>query len=297
MTAVLSVKDLHKHFGNNHAVQGLSFDIQPGICLGLLGPNGAGKTTTIEMLEGIKQPSSGSILYHGEVLEGAKLTEYKRQVGIQFQATALMDYLTVREVLELFGGFYTNTVNIDQLIEQCDLVEFEDQQANKVSGGQKQRLLLAMALVNDPELVFLDEPTTGLDPQSRRNFWTLIKQIKARGKTVVLTTHYMDEAELLCDELLIVDHGTIIAEGSPKALLQKHFDSQRVTLNTAIDINVPKNIAKTTIENGHTVFDTPNPSELIQLLTSSSIDITGLQVSRPTLEDLFIKLTGHTLRA
>ena len=162
MSAVLSARGIHKHFGTTHAVRGLSFEIPRGICIGLLGPNGAGKTTTIEMLEGIKKVDSGSIHYMGKPLKGKLLAQYKTKIGIQFQSTALMDYLTVREVLELFGGFYQHTLDMNTLLSLCDLEEFQHATANHVSGGQKQRLLLAIALVNDPDILFLDEPTTCL---------------------------------------------------------------------------------------------------------------------------------------
>ncbi len=296
MTDLLNVSDLHKRFKDTHAVRGLTFTIPKGICLGLLGPNGAGKTTTIEMLEGIKLPSSGKIEYLGKPLKGALLAEYKAKIGIQFQSTALMDFLTVKEVLTLFGGFYKNSLSIESLIELCDLEEFQHSQANKVSGGQKQRLLLAMALVNDPEIIFLDEPTTGLDPQSRRNFWSLIENIKTKGKTVVLTTHYMDEAEILCDELLIIDHGNIIAQGSPKALLSKHFNQQYIELNKAPLIGIPTELGDLEEHNKGITIQTNKPNELIAWFIKNNTDLAGLQIKNPTLEDLFIKLTGHTLR-
>ena len=188
---------------------------------------------------------SGQVLYRGQPLTASRLKTYKTRIGIQFQSTALMDFLTAREVLELFGGFYEHKLPTEELIKLCLLEQFQQQQANKVSGGQKQRLLLAIALVNDPEILFLDEPTTGMDPQSRRNFWALIRAIKARGKTVVLTTHYMDEAEMLCDNLLIVDHGQIIATGSPAALLQQHFDGEQVRLATRPACPIAAELAQT----------------------------------------------------
>lgn len=294
--ALITATDLHKRFKSTHAVRGLNFSIPAGICIGLLGPNGAGKTTTIEMLEGIKTPSQGEIRYRGQRLRGATLANYKHKIGIQFQSTALMDYLKVYEVLDLFGGFYSAPISTDELIRLCDLSEFKDAMANKVSGGQKQRLLLAMALINDPEIVFLDEPTTGLDPQSRRHFWALIASIKKRGKTIVLTTHYMDEAEILCDQLLIIDHGSIIAEGSPKTLLKEHFTAQRIELSNAPNCAIPAELGTATDLGSHISIETDKPAELINLLVASGTELAGLQVKTPTLEDLFIKLTGHTLR-
>lgn len=297
MSTVLSVDNIHKHFGRTHAVRGLSFDIPEGICLGLLGPNGAGKTTTIEMLEGIKSIDSGTIYYRNQALRGALLQRYKHRIGIQFQSTALMDYLSVREVLALFGSFYKRPIATDELISLCHLGEFQHSTANRVSGGQKQRLLLAIALVNDPDILFLDEPTTGLDPQSRRNFWQLIETIKQRGKTIVLTTHYMDEAEILCDDLLIIDHGSIIASGSPKALLTEHFEQQRIYLDHTPSIAIAPKLGTVSSANGQTIVDTNQAAALLDLLVQQQVNLDGLQIKTPTLEDLFLKLTGHNLRS
>ncbi|MGH8561644.1 MAG: ABC transporter ATP-binding protein, partial [Nevskiales bacterium] len=207
----LEVRSLVKKYPAVTAVDGVSFAVAEGSCFGLLGPNGAGKTTTVEILEGILQPTSGEVLYRGEPL-GAR---FRQDAGVQFQSTSLQDFLTVREHLTLFRKLYAHGLEIDELIRLCALEEFHDRDARKLSGGQRQRLLLAIALVNDPAVVFLDEPTTGLDPQARRNFWDLINRIKALNKTVVMTTHYMEEAYRLCDEIAIMDHGLIIAQGSP----------------------------------------------------------------------------------
>lgn len=294
MSNILEVRKLVKHFKKVQAVNGLSFSIPQGICFGLLGPNGAGKTTTIEMIEGITQPTSGEILYKGE----AHSDKFKLEAGIQFQSTALMDYLSVREVLELFASFYPKPQPLERLVEQCSLADFLDQPAAKLSGGQRQRVLLAVALVNDPEIIFLDEPTTGLDPQSRRNFWALIEAIKQQGKTVVLTTHYMDEAEQLCDQLLIVDRGKVIAEGTPTALLQEHFQYVFVCLNKQdIDPQQLQNLAVHTEQlNGQVVIKTESVENTLQQLIAEGISIQSLQVRNPTLDDLFLKLTGHSLR-
>lgn len=293
MDPILQVKELRKQFGTFTAVDGISFDIPRGICFGLLGPNGAGKTTTIEMMEGIALPSSGKILYEGEPLG----KHFSQQSGIQFQSTALPDYLTAKEVLELFGSFYQHSVPIDQLIEQCALEEFTQREANKLSGGQKQRLLLALALINDPNIVFLDEPTTGLDPQSRRRFWSLIDTIKAQGKTIVLTTHYMDEAELLCDELVIMDHGCIVDQGSPRQLLDKHLPHKRVCIDNPGNKLALDNFSGQLITtNGSLEIVTTSIEASLQELMAQHVDLSTLRVRNPTLEDLFIKLTGHQLR-
>jgi ABC-2 type transport system ATP-binding protein len=218
MDALIEVRDLVKQFPGVRAVDGVSFALPAGCCFGLLGPNGAGKTTTVEMIEGITPPSSGTILYKSEPL-GAR---FKLEAGIQFQSTALQDFITVRENLRLFRSFYPRGLELDALVALCSLGEFLDRDARKLSGGQRQRLLLALALVNDPDVLFLDEPTTGLDPQARRNFWDLVRSIRARGKTILLTTHYMEEAHVLCDRIAIMDRGRIVAEAAPATLLLEH---------------------------------------------------------------------------
>jgi len=290
---LLEVTDLRKVYRKLTAVAGISFGIRPGICFGLLGPNGAGKTTTIEMMEGITKPSSGRILYKG----APPSKQFAQQTGIQFQSTALPDFLSVTEVLKLFHSFYKKAVRIDDLIEQCALEEFANREANKLSGGQKQRLLLALALINDPEIVFLDEPTTGLDPQSRRRFWQLIEDIKAKGKTIVLTTHYMDEAELLCDELVIMDHGRIVDQGSPQRLLNKHLPHKRVCVeNPGNSIRLDQLSGELIVAEDELEIITVSVEKSLQELITQRVDLSSLRVRNPTLEDLFIKLTGHQLR-
>src|SRR5512135_957402 len=219
MSHIITATNLVKQYPGVLAVDSISLAIPKGICFGLLGPNGAGKTTTIEILEGIHAPTSGTVLYKGEPL-GAR---YREEVGIQFQHTALQEFLTVRETLKLFEQLYQHTLPIPELIELCSLAEIIDRDTRKISGGQRQRLLLALALINDPELIFLDEPTTGLDPQARRNFWDLVKLVKSRNKTIVLTTHYMEEAYTLCDEIAIMDKGRIVSQGTPERLLSEYF--------------------------------------------------------------------------
>lgn len=292
MTPILEVHNLTKHYRKVQAVKGISFAIPAGICFGLLGPNGAGKSTTIEMIEGITRPTSGRILYKGRE-PGA---DFAQQCGIQFQSTALPDFLLVREVLALFASFYHKTLPITELIALCDLGEFLDQEANKLSGGQKQRLLLALALINDPDIVFLDEPTTGLDPQSRRRFWHLIDNIKRQGKTVILTTHYMDEAESLCDDLVIIDHGLIIDQGSPQALLHKHLPHRQVSLDNDGDLDTSGISDTVNRGSGLLTIETLSVERTLQELLACNADLSSLRVYNPTLEDLFIKLTGHALR-
>tara|TARA_B110000444_G_scaffold261252_1_gene312101 strand:+ start:4119 stop:5018 length:900 start_codon:yes stop_codon:yes gene_type:complete len=298
MTAILEVLNLKKSFRSLKAVDDISFTIPKGSCFGLLGPNGAGKTTTIEIIEGIKEPTSGKILYKGK----ERNSSFSSEMGIQFQTTALMDYLKTHEVLKLFSKLYQHTKPIDELIEICQLEEFLETYATKLSGGQRQRLLLAIALVNDPEILFLDEPTTGLDPQARRNFWSLVGNIKKCGKTVLLTTHYMEEAELLCDQLIIMDKGKIIADGSPEQLLEKNFGHSYVCLSHQ-DFNVKKNSSYSDaisspieIREDCVAIATNDVEKTLSELTCQSVALQSLQVRKPSLDDLFLKLTGHHLR-
>ncbi len=292
MTALLEIKNLSKKYAETLAVDNISFSVHQGSCFGLLGPNGAGKTTTIEMMEGILKPTSGEILYQGKPLDN----HYYQTVGIQFQNTAIQDFLTVKETLVLFSSFYQKTLPIDNLIEICALEEIINRDTRKLSGGQKQRLLLALAMLNDPQIIFLDEPTTGLDPQSRRNFWQLIDRIKKQNKTILLTTHYMDEAESLCDEIVIVDRGKIIHQGTPNNMLQEHFDGSIIKLPASLKQYL-ETANFSVSENNQTVELLTNNIDLtIKQLLENNISLNELQVRSPNLEDLFIKLTGHQLR-
>ncbi|HMT93723.1 ABC transporter ATP-binding protein [uncultured Thiothrix sp.] len=293
-TPILEVRNLRKHYPKVKAVDGVDFSVPTGICFGLLGPNGAGKTTTIEMMEGIIRPSSGEILYKGEPMG----PRFKNEVGIQFQSTALQDFLTVRENLKFFSNLYPKNRSMDELIEICALESYLDRDARKLSGGQRQRMLLAIALVNDPEIVFLDEPTTGLDPQARLNFWELINRIKAQNKTVLLTTHYMEEAYNLCDQIAIMDHGKIIAQGSPDQLLSEHFQDVIIELPAqdfpqAAEVIPHRRLAKV---NPSIEISTQDVNKTVAELLQAGASLAGLQVRQRTLEDLFLELTGKELR-
>ncbi|OKY27715.1 MULTISPECIES: ABC transporter ATP-binding protein [Thalassotalea] len=292
MTPVIEVKGLTKVYGELNAVDGVDFSINQGQCFGLLGPNGAGKTTTIEIMEGIIKPSSGQVKYYGK----PATTAIAQQIGIQFQHTALQDFLTVKETLNLFSSFYQQTISHERLIELCDLGDFLSRDNRLLSGGQKQRLLLALALINDPDIVFLDEPTTGLDPQARRNFWQLIGKIKANNKTVILTTHYMDEAEQLCDDVAIMDKGKVIEQGTPDQLLSRHFKD--VFINLPIEDIDEHLVAENNwlIEGNKVVISTSTVEQTLAYLIKQNISLTGLHVKSPNLDDLFLKLTGHSLR-
>jgi ABC-2 type transport system ATP-binding protein len=290
---ILQVSDLFKRYPKVQAVAGVSLSIERGTCFGLLGPNGAGKTTTVEMIEGITAPSSGEILYKGEPLG----PRFKAEAGIQFQSTALQDFLTVRETLAMFRSFYERGMPLDELHRLCALEEFLDRDARRVSGGQRQRLLLAMALVNDPEILFLDEPTTGLDPQARRKFWELVRIIQARGKTILLTTHYMEEAYVLCDRIAIMDHGRIIAEGAPSSLLVQHYREVVLQLPRADFVADPAQFPLPVLEAGDSVeILTTDVEATLDALRERRVPLARLQIRPRTLEDLFLALTGKELR-
>jgi ABC-2 type transport system ATP-binding protein len=284
MAHLLEARELVKVYPGIRAVDGISFSVERGRCFGLLGPNGAGKTTTLEMLEGISRPACGEIFYEGRELDRA----YREDIGIQFQSTALQDFQTVRESLRMFASLYRRTTDINEIL---------DQDTRLLSGGQRQRLLLAIALVNDPRLVFMDEPTTGLDPQARRNFWGLIEIVLQRDKTVVLTTHYMEEAQRLCDDIVIVDRGRVIARGRPRELVQAHFPAVVVRL-PANDWPAGQPLpANSELRNGYIEMFTGEASPLLERLKRSGANLSELKVETPNLEDLFLKLTGHALRS
>ncbi|ADC61909.1 ABC transporter ATP-binding protein [Allochromatium vinosum] len=293
MTALIEARNLVRLYpGGVRAVDGLSFQVAPGECFGLLGPNGAGKTTTLEMLEGIQTPTSGQVLFKGRPLG----RDDRESIGIQFQATALQDFQTVAESLAMFASLYRRRADRDELIRLCHLGDILDRDTRKLSGGQRQRLLLAVALVNDPELVFLDEPTTGLDPQSRRNFWGLIEQVRRRGTTVLITTHYMEEAERLCDRIAIVDQGRILVEGRPEALIRAEFPARLIRLpDSAWPAGVPLP-PEALMRNGEIELPTDEVAPQLDELERIGADLSALRVATPNLEDLFLKLTGHTLR-
>lgn len=293
VSPIIEVRNLVKHYPNVKAVNGVDFEIKQGTCFGLLGPNGAGKTTTVEILEGIHEATSGEILYKGKPVD----RQFRNEAGIMFQSTALQDFITVRETLEMFSRLYPENTDIEKLIVRCNLTEYLDQDNRQLSGGQRQRLLLAIALVNDPDIIFLDEPTTGLDPQARRNFWDLIDSIKEEGKTVLLTTHYMDEAYVLCDEIAIMDHGKIIAQGTPKKLLESHFNDvilqiPESAINEQVINRYPVNIKK-----GMAEITTSSVNSTIEDLIARNVSLEHLQVRSRNLDDLFLELTGKEIRS
>ncbi|EXJ15033.1 ABC transporter ATP-binding protein [Imhoffiella purpurea] len=293
MSALIESRDLVRLYPGVRAVDGISLGVEPGQCYGLLGPNGAGKTTTLEMLEGIQRPTSGQILFKGRPLD----REYRQSIGIQFQATALQDFQTVGESLRMFASLYQRRADRDELIRLCNLSELLDRDTRRLSGGQRQRLLLAIALVNSPELVFLDEPTTGLDPQARRNFWGLIERVQRRGTTIILTTHYMEEAERLCDRVAIVDRGRIVAEGRPADLIRAHFPSRVIRLPDSAWPEGAILPPEAVIEDGEIELYAEEVASTLAELERLGADLGDLRLEAPNLEDLFLKLTGHALRA
>ncbi len=309
MPSAIQCRDLRKTYdGKLEAVRGLSLEIQAGECFGLLGPNGAGKTTTIEILEGLLAPTSGevSILGHNWRENERELREW---LGISLQETRLSEKLTVRETIELFASFYRNPRNCDEVLEQLQLTEKADAWVGKLSGGQRQRLAVATALVCNPRILFLDEPTTGLDPQSRRQLWDIIREFQRGGGTVMLTTHYMDEAERLCDRLAVVDHGQIIAEGSPADLIERlgghHVVEFSVsgdsassstheawrTLPSVDSMREDEGLIALSVKQPHLTIPA-----LLEVIDRQGSQLQHLTTRQASLEDVFVRLTGRHLR-
>lgn len=294
MQIALEARHLVKQYPDVLAVNDVSFQVRQGICFGLLGPNGAGKTTTIEIMEGVTPASTGEVWYFGEPAG----RRFRQEAGIQFQNTALQDYLTVRETLEMFQTLYDRKADLEHIIEECSLGELQDRDNRKLSGGQRQRLLLAVALVNEPRLVFLDEPTTGLDPQARRNFWDLVQRIRAEGTTIILTTHYMDEAQILCDEIAIMESGKIIAQGNPDELLRQQYRHVVIELPLADVSGDLSNLQHRILETqGIIEIETDDVNKTLQDLAIHVHGLNRLKIRQRNLEDLFLDLTGHSLRA
>jgi ABC-2 type transport system ATP-binding protein len=301
---IIQVEDLYKSYGAVEAVRGVSFSVEEGEVFGLLGPNGAGKTSCVEILEGLRTADRGKVRVCGLDPETSGET-FKEKIGAVLQSTALPDKLRVEEAIELFAQFYRKRANTDELLRRFQLDEKRAAFYSHLSGGQKQRLALAMALVNDPDVVFLDEPTAGLDPQVRREIYDIIEELKRGKKTVLLTTHYIEEAERLCDRVAIVDHGRVIAQGTPREL------KQRSAGQTRIEVRVAKPLANGTLAHLDGVSDcrefdgtyflrssrTPQTIvALVKLLEAENNELQSLEMFSPSLEDVFIELTGRRLR-
>jgi ABC-2 type transport system ATP-binding protein len=305
---ILMARGLVKRFGDVVAVDGLDLQAHAGTCLGLLGPNGAGKTTTIEMLEGLKTPDAGEIRVLGLAWRDAPRA-IRAGIGVQLQATEFQEKLTVRETLRMYRSLYSGGRSPDEAIRQVGLEEKRDSRVGTLSGGQKQRLALGCALLHDPRLLFLDEPTTGLDPQARRHVWEIIETFKRSGRTVLLTTHYMDEAERLCDDLLIVDHGKAIAEGTPAEIIRS-LGAESVVECTPVggdsralpeeELRALPGVTGVRREPGRlrlTVTSTQDAiAGLFALAARHGTPIDDLATHRATLEDVFVSLTGKHLR-
>ena len=300
---VIQIDNIRKTYGATVAVDQVSFDVHEGEIFGLIGPNGAGKTTTLECVEGVRAPDRGTISVLG--LDPWKESPaLQNRIGVQLQQAQLQKRIKVTEAVALWASLYPRPVDGDQLLERLGLSDKRNAWFMTLSGGQKQRLFIALALINDPEVVFLDELTTGLDPQARRAIWDLIRGIRDRGKTVLLTTHLMEEAERLCDRLAIVDRGRVVATGTPEALVRQHCPEQTVVL-AASDASaeerlrrVPGVIDVTRDERRFTIRGRGDNliSDVIQCLSESRIRVTEFRTVLPTLEDVFLELTGHSVR-
>jgi ABC-2 type transport system ATP-binding protein len=300
---VIHVASVRKTYGATVAVDEVSFDVQPGEIFGLIGPNGAGKTTTMECVSGLRAPDRGHISVLG-LDPRRQVYALQERIGVQLQAAQLQKRIKVREAVHLWASLYRKPVDSDRLIEQLGLSDKRNAWFMTLSGGQKQRLFIALALINDPELVFLDELTTGLDPQARRAIWDLVRGIRQRGKTVFLTTHLMEEAERLCDRVAIIDHGLIIDIGTPAELVQRHCPEGTVTLvtedPTASDRFRAIPQVQSVTGDGPTLtirgLRADLVTQVIRCLADHRIGVTDFRTELPTLEDVFLKLTGHMIR-
>ena len=304
MNIVVEVKKLTKAYGDLVAVNDVNFDIGKGEIFGLLGPNGAGKTTTVEMIEGLRKPDSGLIEVGGIDISGG-IDKVKEIIGVQLQTTTIYDKIRVGEAIDLFGGYYQRSLPTDEILGEVSLSDKRNSFVEALSGGQKQRLAMAIALVNDPEILFLDEPTTGLDPQARRSVWDMIEGLKERGKTIVLTTHYMEEAERLCDRVGIMDLGRIIALDTPKDVIAKQNLESAIELVTSngsageIIRKLPR-VNKITYEGNTFIVHTREASsvliKIVRMSEGNGLNLENISVRKATLEDVFLELTGRKLR-
>ncbi len=301
----IHVTDVKKYYGATKAVDGISFAVRQGEIFGMLGPNGAGKSTTIEMIEGLRVPDAGAITVLG-LQQPRQANAIKERIGIQLQTTALYPLLTVTEILDLFHTFFRGrqTIPTEDLIHMVNLEEKRATRSKNLSGGQQQRLSVALALVNDPDLIFLDEPTTGMDPQARRQLWDVVRDLRGRGKTILMTTHYMEEAQELCDRIAIVDHGKILELDTPAALIHKFFQDVAIefqdgSTDAATYQRLPGVTSATSSEGRVTLHSTDVPQTMGALLAhvgTSGANFRDLNVRTATLEDVFLKLTGRALR-
>ncbi|HXW54968.1 MAG TPA: ABC transporter ATP-binding protein [Candidatus Cybelea sp.] len=301
---VIQVSGLRKTYGSTLAIDGVSFEVRTGEIFGLIGPNGAGKTTTMECVEGLRKPDRGTVSVLG--LDPRRDTyRLQERVGVQLQQAQLQKRIKVWEAVHLWSSLYgKKTADGERLVEQLGLMEKRNAWFMDLSGGQKQRLFIVLALINDPEVVFLDELTTGLDPQARRAIWELVRGIRKRGKTVFLTTHLMEEAERLCDRVAIIEHGQIIDIGAPEALVQRHCPERTVVLSTDDPAAeewlraIPRFEAITSTDSRLTIRGSGDDfvTDVIHCLSEHRIKVTDFRTVLPSLEDVFLKLTGHSIR-
>ena len=301
----VQVRDLRKGYGEILAADGVTFDVAAGEVFGLLGPNGAGKTTTVECILGLRQSDSGRVVVLG-MEHGAQSRHIKARIGAQLQTTGLYPRLTVRETIDLFAQLFPRARPVEEVIERVGLQEKARTQNKDLSGGQHQRLAVALALVNDPDLVFLDEPTTGLDPQARRGVWEIVRELKGAGRSVLFTTHYMEEAEHLCDRVAVMDHGRIIAMDAPGALINQHFQETAIEFVSLGEpprerLSALQGVTQVLFENGRpTLYSTDVPrtmAGLFELVAAGALAFKDMTVRQATLEDVFLKLTGRRIRA
>jgi ABC-2 type transport system ATP-binding protein len=293
-----------KRYGDLVAVAGIDFEVGRGEVFGLLGPNGAGKTTTVEILEGLRSLDGGEVTVLGRDVR-READALKPRIGVSLQTASMYPKLTVSELIDLFRSFYPQARPANELIDALELGERRHARSEVLSGGQRQRLAVALALVNDPELVFLDEPTTGLDPAARRSLWDLIRGFKADGRTVLLTTHYMEEAEILCDRIAIMDHGRILEQDTPDALVSRHFRDRAVRFDQVDGIDrdelgvLPAVVSVSADDDEMLVYTRdvgPTISALLGLADERGLELKNLGIRRATLEDVFLALTGRALR-
>lgn len=324
MELAVQVENLVKRFGSFTAVDGVTFSVERGEVFGILGPNGAGKTTTLEIIESLQKPTEGRVSVLGLEVQ-SNSAKVKARIGVQLQASAYYGYLDLTEILNLLGSFYPNKTPPKVLLEQVGLADKSGSRISELSGGQAQRFAVAASLVNNPELVILDEPTTGLDPQARRNLWSLIREVNQRGVTVVLTTHYMDEAAILCNRLAIMDHGKILALDSPRNLINQLEASYTVkltmekpmtttqleSLNCGVEVIQSRELSRKAGEQEKQAEDNPVPENtyllrlanspsalrgMLDEITKAGLGLENLQITPVTLEDVFLELTGTELR-
>lgn len=307
MPTVVEVRELTKRYGGLLAVNKVSFSVEKGEIFGFLGPNGAGKTTCLEMMEGLRRPDGGQVVLNG-LSVWPDPSKVKKLIGVQFQSTSFYEELTVKEILLLFAALYGRRLakqELASLLEMAGLVEKSNAYTNTLSGGQKQRLAIIVALVNEPEVIFLDEPTTGLDPQARRRSWEIIKELQGKGKTIILTTHYMEEAENLCDRVAVIDQGKIVALDEPQKLIDQLGQKAKISfassrpLESQFLARIGAEAGKANTDNGQVVFAS-DPAQAIGVLLEAAkqegIIIKNLHITSPSLDDVFLGLTGKELR-